>query len=457
MKAFHAFLISHIIYAAPFLKLKKMELNKIDALIRTGVKRVLNLPKSTNTDRLLQLGLHNTATELFEAQRTKRVLNLPKSTNTDRLLQLGLHNTATELFEAQRTAQICRLSLTKAGTRILLEAGLQPLFMPPEKDKISSGIRGAICVDPIPRNIHPVHNEGRRRARAEAILGKIERSSSTTFFVDAAKYWKKDAYVVTVVDAKGSLVNAATVVTGFTHEAEEMAIAVALQERIRGVTIFSDSRTAIRSFSSGLVSTAAASIVNKMTTEAIEGEDPLTHIIWFPAHMGNISSSPTGNPNERAHQLARELATRGGDRPSRTGSEGGCIDFKDPLISFHEITSAHKLGRRIFPPPHPKLNKAQAVTLRQLQTKTYITPAMLNKIDPDFSPHCQHCNHGHCNFEHMLWLCPFNSGSGLQDKPSWEAAIRSPELSNQLLAVQRARDIAERLQLPAPSWVEPPG
>ncbi|KAH7938800.1 hypothetical protein HPB52_000435 [Rhipicephalus sanguineus] len=106
---------------------------------------------------------------------------------------------------------------TIAGTRILLEAGLQPLFMPPEKDKISSAVRGAICVDPVPRNIHPVHNPG-------AILGKID-SSSTALFVDADKHWKKDAYVVTVVNAKRSLVNAATVVTGFTHEAEELAIA----------------------------------------------------------------------------------------------------------------------------------------------------------------------------------------------------------------------------------------
>ncbi|KAH7984035.1 hypothetical protein HPB52_016500 [Rhipicephalus sanguineus] len=73
--------------------------------------------------------------------------------------------------------------------------------MPPEKDKISSAIRGAICVDPVPRNIHPVHNEGRRKARAETILGKIERFSSTALFVFRAKYWKKYAYVVTVVNA----------------------------------------------------------------------------------------------------------------------------------------------------------------------------------------------------------------------------------------------------------------
>ncbi|KAH8030609.1 hypothetical protein HPB51_010440 [Rhipicephalus microplus] len=176
----------HFIYAAPFLKLTKKELSKIGALIRTALKRVLNLPKSKNTERFLQL---------------------------------GLHNTATELFEAQRTAQLCILSLTKAGTRILSEAGLQPLFMPPEKQSISAEIRWAICVDPDPRNIYPVHNEGRRRARTEAIMRKIGRSSSAALFVDAAQYWKKDAYVVTVFNEKGCLVNASTAITRFTHEA----------------------------------------------------------------------------------------------------------------------------------------------------------------------------------------------------------------------------------------------
>ncbi|KAH8041011.1 hypothetical protein HPB51_013671 [Rhipicephalus microplus] len=130
-------------------------------------------------------------------------------------------------------------------------------------------------------------------------------------FVDAAQYWKKDAYVVTVVNEKGCLVNAATVITRFTHKAEELAILVALHERRRDVTIFSDSRTAIRSFSSSFVSTTAAHITNKVPTQENEVEVPLTHIAWFPAHMGNLSSYSTGNPNERAHQLARELATPG--------------------------------------------------------------------------------------------------------------------------------------------------
>lgn len=68
MRTFHDFLISHVIYAAPFLNWKKTELNKINILIRTGLKKVLSLPRNTSTECLFQLGLHNTATELSEAQ-----------------------------------------------------------------------------------------------------------------------------------------------------------------------------------------------------------------------------------------------------------------------------------------------------------------------------------------------------------------------------------------------------
>lgn len=46
MKAFHAFLIRHIIYAAPFLKLKKMELNKLMPLSGQGLNGFLIFQKA---------------------------------------------------------------------------------------------------------------------------------------------------------------------------------------------------------------------------------------------------------------------------------------------------------------------------------------------------------------------------------------------------------------------------
>lgn len=48
MKAFHAFLLSHIIYGAPLLKLTKKELNKSDDSLSMALKRVLNLPKCSS-------------------------------------------------------------------------------------------------------------------------------------------------------------------------------------------------------------------------------------------------------------------------------------------------------------------------------------------------------------------------------------------------------------------------
>ncbi|KAH7981868.1 hypothetical protein HPB52_001357 [Rhipicephalus sanguineus] len=142
----------------------------------------------------------------------------------------------------------------------------------------------------------------RRKARAKAILAKIMCNET---------YWHRGAYAVSVVDAHGSLVNAATVVTNFTNEAEEMAIAVALQSCTGASIIYSDSRTAISTFSAALVSSKAATVVNKLFYQE-RGEDnfPSSHITSFPTHMGNISGSPSCNPNERAHQLARELTFR---------------------------------------------------------------------------------------------------------------------------------------------------
>ncbi|KAH6935807.1 hypothetical protein HPB50_010294 [Hyalomma asiaticum] len=270
------------LYAAPFLKWKKTELNKIDTLIRTGLKRVLSLPRNTSTERLLQL---------------------------------GLHNTATELFEAQRNAQISRLSLSRAGTVILLEAGIQPLFMPPEKSQLFTNAKKAITVDPIPRNIHPTHNEGRRKARAKAILDKIKHNETKVLFVDAARYWNRGAYAVSVVDAHGSLVNAATVVTNFTHEAEEMAIAVALRSCTGASVIYSDSRTAIRTFSAALVSSKAAAITYS-----------IGYLFMRRPEVSCASEGPSCTAG--GEQRAKESSSANGP----TTSSGGQNDETTPLL-----------------------------------------------------------------------------------------------------------------------------
>ncbi|KAL1463946.1 hypothetical protein MTO96_043113, partial [Rhipicephalus appendiculatus] len=66
-------------------------------------------------------------------------------------------------------------------------------------------------VSPIPHNVHPQHNVGRRRARAAALLKFVAGDPQSVTFVDAAQYGSSDRFVAAVVDYRGNLLNAASV------------------------------------------------------------------------------------------------------------------------------------------------------------------------------------------------------------------------------------------------------
>ncbi|KAG0417941.1 hypothetical protein HPB47_005242, partial [Ixodes persulcatus] len=69
LRLFHAFLMSHIKYVAAMHCWHGHE-KKIDTLIRKSIKRVLGIPMQASTERLMQLGVHNTLEEIIEAQET---------------------------------------------------------------------------------------------------------------------------------------------------------------------------------------------------------------------------------------------------------------------------------------------------------------------------------------------------------------------------------------------------
>ncbi|KAH6941976.1 hypothetical protein HPB50_026070 [Hyalomma asiaticum] len=234
LRVFDAFFINHVNYAAPYMSWTQTEKRKLDALIRTGLKRTLGLPQTTGTERLLEFGLHNSIDELVEAH-----------------------------FTAQRT----RLSSTKAGIKILDEPGMAALpgIELKERTMLTCKEREDIEVDPIPRHVHPVHRAGRRVARARAIIRGI-RNRDATFFVDAAEYHCETAFAVAVVDGGGNRITTATIRTNSVSVAEEAAIALALQAATTPATIYSDSRTAVRAFSAGTVSSLAARILCAATT-----------------------------------------------------------------------------------------------------------------------------------------------------------------------------------------------
>ncbi|KAH6941863.1 hypothetical protein HPB50_023669 [Hyalomma asiaticum] len=101
-------------------------------------------------------------------------------------------------------------------------------------------------------------------------------------------------------------------------------------------------------------------------------------------HLSNLS--------EVTHSIARGLVNRA----------GATVDEWDNLTSYNDL--AFYLSRRVFPPPHPKLSRAQATTLRLLQTDTYPSPARLIFPDVYPTPNCRCCGTHPATLPHML--CP---------------------------------------------------
>lgn len=152
MKVVHAFTLSRILYATPYLKLNCTETERVNAMIRLATKAALNLPRSTSTAKLLALGMHNTLPELVEAHLQTQYLRLAASATGRHIL---------------------------ASLRINIPANQSTLIAIPRH------IHTPLVVKPLPRNVHPQYHISRRVARANALhkyYGQVEKA----IWVDAA-------------------------------------------------------------------------------------------------------------------------------------------------------------------------------------------------------------------------------------------------------------------------------
>ncbi|KAG0411546.1 hypothetical protein HPB47_011325 [Ixodes persulcatus] len=217
----------------------------------------------------------------------KIALGLPGNVSTQRLLELGVHNTLEEIAEAQRTAHLERLSSTRTGRKILQDLGVNPSGVASgDTVPIPSQMMTRLQVYPIPRNMNPIHDTGRRAARARAIVNSYAQDERAVY-VDAAEYQDRgEAYTAVVVSASnGATRAAASTRVRNSHQAKEVAIALAVANPGCN-TVISDSRTAVLSFAKGRVCGAAARILRAATTTGRD-RDGAVVIKWIPAHMGS--------------------------------------------------------------------------------------------------------------------------------------------------------------------------
>lgn len=213
--------------------------------------------------------------------------------------------------------------------------------------------------------------------------------------------------------------------------------------------IISDSQTAVRNFANGRISPEALRILRTGKTTQ---DDRCVCILWFPAH----TPDPTGevNPNEAAHNVARGLTFRAMTDVGPSSESSDVWEWEDRMTTFNDITKHYKLQRRVYPPPHLKLNRSQSVQWRQLQTRSYKSPALLHVIYPDIytTDQCKDCE-ARATLEHILWECQGlihsdeNAASTDSLRARWRAALLSSALDDQLWAIQRAEEAARRQDL----------
>lgn len=378
----------------------------------------------------------------------KKVLGLPQSTSTEHLLALGVHNTFSEIVEAQQVAQVARLASTEAGRQLLAHIGIRSPIARQRECALPIKVREMYTVSQVPRNMHPQYNCGRRKARARALLQTAATIEDNVAFVDAAQYAASNHFVSAATSLRGELLTSLTLKNSDADKAEQVAVAIAMATTNRS-TIYTDSRAATRAFMKGSVCKEAARVLSAASWTGKK------HIIWFPGHVGSDAHETIPNANELAHSQARGLTHRAGSGHSE--AEGGQWQ-RDPLLTFNEVCKHYQLGRRKFPLPHPHLNRPQAITLRMLQTNTYPCPFIWSKFVDGIDTRCPRCGHPRCTLQHMLWQChDLHGGSGSPStEEDWLQLITSSAKDQQLRAVQRAREVAESFNLPVPSWAGPP-
>lgn len=174
-----AFVISRIVYVAPCLTFGTAEKKKLEALIRRAYKQAIIMTLTTPTDKLLEL---------------------------------GIHNTLDELIEAHTISQYNRLTLSPTGRHILSKLHIHYEEQHGTKKDIPKQIRKDLRVPPIPKNMHPEHHRERREARARYVEHKYQAVEDMVY-VDTAEYRNQVGMSVVVVDTEREPLVSGTVTT----------------------------------------------------------------------------------------------------------------------------------------------------------------------------------------------------------------------------------------------------
>ncbi|KAH9380391.1 hypothetical protein HPB48_017614 [Haemaphysalis longicornis] len=392
LRLVQAFIISRITYSAPYLNLNKTQKTTLDTIIRKA---------------------------------TKQALGLPIYSSTQRLQAMGVHNTVDELIEAHLSSQRLRLSQTIPGRAVLDKIGWRK-EQATIKTTIPTEWTRTLKTKPLPRNMAPGKDDGRRQARAKAVSQQLQQENGV-LYVDASLVKGSNRAAVVVTDAE-RLINSAAVKTKEPTTAEEVAIALALVQPGVGVVV-TDSKRAYSGFRKGVISSEAATILSKKRApgRAIE-------LTWVPAH-----TKVAGNVIADYHARAMTL---------RAGQD---TDTPTPALTYKEITNEYKDERRTLPEPHRTLSREQQTILRRIQAGSLAHPVLLHTFYPEHEgDRCPFCKTNSGTLAHILAECTKLKAPIPPNPPStpptplherWETLRSSPALPTQLALTARGQEL----------------
>nr|XP_037279839.1 uncharacterized protein LOC119172797 [Rhipicephalus microplus] len=243
----HAFVTSRVLYATPYLRLRRHHENQLDALLRSVYKRELDLPIATSNRRFAALGVPNSYAELREAHRTN---------------------------------QINRLSLTVHGRRRLDRLSLNTISTPPPDSSVSELWRQKIWVEPLPRNMDPSPNKGRCIAQTQLLHTRYSNTPGV-FYVDVSGPTSSGHFTAAVI-SEGHNVDGISFRSPDATRAEEVAIALAASHRSARV-IITDSRIACSRYLQGTIAPLAADLLQAASWRF---EPHSIRIVWSPGYSG---------------------------------------------------------------------------------------------------------------------------------------------------------------------------
>nr|XP_050038385.2 uncharacterized protein LOC126535618 [Dermacentor andersoni] len=391
-----AFVTSRVLYASPYLRLRRHHEHQLDILLRSVYKRALHLPIITSNRRFAALGVHNSFAELREAHRVN---------------------------------QLTRLSQTPCARRLLHRLGLSSISNPVPSSPIPELWRQKLWVKPLPRNMNPEQHPGRRKARAAALQARHSERPGV-FYVDVSGPSPSGHFTAAVI-TEGHHVDGLSFRSDTVTHAEEVAIALATSHPTTR-TILTDSRSACSRYIQGSITPLAASLLRAASWRF---NPHSISIIWTPGHTG-----PPGN--EAANAAARASFLRATATSCPVSDPGN-----SSLTRCSDILDYYRTSRRLYPNPARGLAKADERLLHRLQTNTFLSTAVARHFMPEISGTCPTCQVLADTF-HVVASWPatplsFSSPFRIPTREAWEEYLLGcSTLEAQPSLVARARAAA---------------